>query len=91
MREKFFKTEDFILAATIITSLGTPLLSIEKRSRDRVTFVFHREDVVDDFVEAYRHGHVRVDPLVFTLAQNSVRRRLGDARDESMPTGLMMS
>jgi len=71
-----FKTADSILAATIISTVGATLLGIDTSEPTRVKYIFVGDAVPDGFVNAYERGEVRVDPVMFCLAQNYLRQKI---------------
>jgi hypothetical protein len=71
-----FKTADSILAATIIASVGAILLGIDTIERTRVKYIFAGDSIPDGLIDAYERGDVRVDPVMFCLAQNYLRQQV---------------
>jgi hypothetical protein len=89
MNRSYFKTADLDLAATILAAIGAPLVGLDQRRPDQVRFIFNRKDVIDEFVEAYLRGDLRVEPMAFSMIRQYLSGRLNDRiADESIPTGL---
>ena len=87
--KNYFETADHNLAATIISTIGAPVVAIDRSDPYHVRILFHREDVVDEFIDAYFRGDLRIEPLTFSLAQRYLKNRIDDGIiDESLPTGL---
>ena len=91
MHEQFFETADFDLAATILATIGTPLIGLDRSDPYQVKFLFNRKDIIDEFVDAYWRGDLRVEPVTFSLIRRYLSQRLSEGpEDESLPTGFCM-
>ena len=89
MNERFFETADLDLAATILSTLGAEIVGIERLSSLTPTIIFSRKDVLDEFLEAYWRGELRVEPMMFSLFRDCLKGQLEfQIQDESLPTGL---
>ena len=75
MHEKF-ETTDITLAATIVATIGAPLVSLDRSDPGNIRLAFSREDVQDELVEAYWKENLRVDPLVFSAAQRYIMEQI---------------
>ena len=73
-----FKTADLILAATILATLDVHLIGVDRSNPKDVKFVFKRDDISDEFVEAFGRGDLRIEPVGFMMVLcfvvNKVRR-----------------
>ena len=75
MHEKF-ETTDVNLATTIVATIGAPLVLLDRSDSLRLVFAFNKEDVPEEFVEAYWNGQLRVEPMIFVAAQRYLSRRI---------------
>lgn len=88
MNEQYLETADIDLAAVILSTIGTPLVGLDRSDPYQIRYIFRREDVVDEFIEAYKRGDLRVEPVTFTLIRRYLSRRVAeDSGDESLPGG----
>ena len=60
----FFYTFDLGLSAALI-SVGFSLISLDRENLRKVQFVFHREDGMDEVVDAYWANRLEVKARVF--------------------------
>ncbi|MEK9207206.1 MAG: DUF5659 domain-containing protein [Patescibacteria group bacterium] len=70
----FTKTADLSLAAAIY--LFYPLESIEKQNPRKATFFFKRDSSLDELVESYWRGELKVDPQEYFNALRIIKTRL---------------
>ncbi|PIY72303.1 hypothetical protein COY87_01660 [Candidatus Roizmanbacteria bacterium CG_4_10_14_0_8_um_filter_33_9] len=70
----FFKSSDLSLAVTI--SLWFPLDLIDKTNPKRAEFIFKREQGLDELVESYWSGKLRIEPKQFTSQMRIIKSRL---------------
>lgn len=87
---KYFETADFVLAATIIATTGVQPVRVEG-SPGQARYLFDETQELQALTEAFRAGNVRVEPMVFCLAQRYLQDRLGEAAGphEDSPTGIL--
>lgn len=71
-----FVTEDAVLAAVILTLLNTYLITVDRKNARKPRFTFPQKDVIEEFVEAYERGDLRVEPVVFSLTLASLAERM---------------
>ncbi|MDD5305918.1 MAG: hypothetical protein PHU25_01220 [Deltaproteobacteria bacterium] len=76
----YFVTADVDLAATIITTAGSPIADIDRSDPSRPKIRFNREDVIDELVQAYYRGDLRVDPLVFAMVHRFLRFKINQKK-----------
>lgn len=74
--ERRFLTQDFSLAITLYT-LNYPLREI-LRDQARKTFVFEKDDTLDDTVADYWMGELKVEPKQFYNKSRELKARLKD-------------
>ena len=70
----FFKSSDLSLAVTI--SLWFPLDSIDKTDPKRAEFIFKREQGLDELVESYWRGELKVEPKQYSSQMRIIKSRL---------------
>ena len=88
MQEHYFETADIDLAATILATVGAPLVGVNRNDPFQVRFIFRREEVLPELIEAYNRCDLRVEPVTFCLMRRYLSRRVSeDAGDESIPSG----
>jgi len=59
----FYRTSDLALATVI--SLFYPIEAIDKQDTRRAYFIFKREEGLDELIEKYWRGELRVEPKMF--------------------------
>jgi len=70
-----FETDDANLAATIVATIGAPLLGYDRCDPMHIKYFFFRDDVPEEFIESYERHDIRVEPAVFALAQRYLFRQ----------------
>lgn len=71
-----FRSADLALCATIF--LHRPLTGIVRENPRRAEFLFERFDDLDELIESYWRGEVRVDPRAYFTALREIKARLYD-------------
>lgn len=74
MNNNLFKTSDFALATTI--SLWFPVEMIEKTDPRKAIFYFKRDESLDQLVESYWRGVLKVNPLAYFSQLKAIKSRL---------------
>jgi hypothetical protein len=75
LKEKdFYRTSDLALATTI--SLFYPIEAIDKQNPRKAYFVFKREEGLDELIEKYWKGELRIDPKMFFNQLRVIKARL---------------
>jgi hypothetical protein len=72
--KKLFRTSDLALATTI--SLFYPIEAIDKQNPRKAYFVFKREEGLDELIEKYWKGELRIEPKAFFNQLRVVKARL---------------
>ena len=90
MNNNYFETTDLDLAAAIGAAIGASVLAIHRTTSGRAVYVFDRNEVIDEFVQAVSRGDIRVEPVVFSLIRRSIERRASASVGEDSPNGLAM-
>jgi hypothetical protein len=72
--ENYYSTSDLALSAAI--SLWYPLESIDKTNPQKVTFLFKRDDELDQLVEAFWRGSLKVDPQAYFNQLKAIKSRI---------------
>jgi hypothetical protein len=70
----FYTTSDLSLAAAI--SLWYPLESIDKRIPSKAQFLFKRDEQLDQLIESYWRGELRVSPQAYFNQLRVIKARL---------------
>lgn len=70
----FYRTADLALATTI--SLFYPIEVIDKQNPRKAQFLFKREAGLDELIERYWQGELKVDPQAYFNALRVVKARL---------------
>src|ERR1043166_3565110 len=66
---------DIEVAATLLAK-GYPLLSINKSSRGKATFIFESQEGITAVIDGYWFNRVDVHPLEFATARKNLKSRL---------------
>jgi hypothetical protein len=75
LKEKnLFRTSDLALATTI--SLFYPIEAIDKQNPHKAYFIFKREEGLDELIEKYWRGELRVEPKTFFNQLRVIKARL---------------
>jgi hypothetical protein len=72
--ENFYVTSDLALATTL--SLFYPIEAIDKQSSRRAYFVFKREKGLEELIEKYWRGELRIEPKTFFNQLRVIKARL---------------
>jgi hypothetical protein len=72
--KKLFRTSDLALATTI--SLFYPIEAIDKHNPRKAYFVFKREEGLDELIEKYWKGELRIEPKTFFNQLRIIKARL---------------
>jgi hypothetical protein len=70
----FYRTSDLALATTI--SLFYPIEAIDKQNPQKAYFVFKREEGLDELIEKYWKGELRIEPKTFFSQLRVIKARL---------------
>lgn len=70
------RTGDLSLAATVY--LFEPLAGIDKQDSRRAEFLFERSQELNDLVERFWRGELKVDPRLYFDALRAIKARLYD-------------
>lgn len=62
--------------AVALTTLGFHLENIDRTSSERFQFCFRRQEGLDDTVQAFWRGELRVEPKVLFLNHKLLKSRL---------------
>ncbi|MBI2085951.1 hypothetical protein HYT74_01270 [Candidatus Daviesbacteria bacterium] len=77
--DDYYKTSD--LALTSVLALYFPLETIDKTQNPyKAQFVFKRDRQLDQLIESYWHGKVRVEPQAYFNQLKSIKARLYSER-----------
>ena len=66
MKKEHYRTADVTLAAVILSITSAHLLLVD-RKKEEAEFVFFRDDVPEEIVEAYERGDLRIEPVTFSM------------------------
>lgn len=72
---KPYGTTDFYLATTLVT-LGYKLDVIDHAPNTRAEFLFERKDDLDQAIESFWRGDLRIEPRLFCTNQKMLKARL---------------
>ena len=70
----FYRTADLALSGVIF--LFYPLEAIDKQNPRKAQFLFKRDAGLDELIESYWRGELRVDPQAYFNALRQVKARL---------------
>jgi hypothetical protein len=76
MNNQYFSTFDLALTAAI--SMYIPLDSIDKSNPNRAEFVFKREEGIDQLIQSYWRGDLKVEPKLYFSQLKIIKSRLYD-------------
>jgi len=77
-QQSLFTTADLALAATL--SLWYPLDSIDQTNPQKSFFNFLRDEQLDQFIEQYWRGEMRIEPKAYFSALRVLKVRLHENR-----------
>ena len=72
--EDYFRSADLALATAI--SLSYPLITIDKQNPHKAQFLFKRDSGLDELIECYWRGELRVEPQTYFGALRVIKARL---------------
>jgi len=79
MSQEYYKTSDLALAAAI--SIWYPLDAIDKTENPhKAAFLFRRDEQLDNFVESYWRGELKVNPQMYFNTLKNLKARLYENR-----------
>jgi hypothetical protein len=70
----FYRTADLALATAI--SLFYPIEVIDRKNPRKAQFIFKREDGLDELIESYWRGELKVEPQAYFNALRVIKARL---------------
>jgi len=73
----FFRSHDLALSATIF--LFYPLEAIDRENPHRAEFLFRRDPALDELVQSYWRGELKVNPAAYFNALRVIKARLYSA------------
>lgn len=73
-QNNFYKTHDLALAGAI--TLWYPLEAIDKQNPTKAEFIFPRDEKLDELIELYWRGELRVNPLAYFNQLKTIKSRL---------------
>lgn len=77
--DDYYSTSDLALAAVI--SLSYPLEVIDKtQNPHKALFLFRRDNQLDQLVEAYWRGELKINPQTYFAALKNIKARLYENR-----------
>lgn len=71
----YFKCSDFPLAVSLLC-LGFQLEHIDRSNLKRAKFCFKKSDELDDAVNAFWHGQLKIEPKIFCMNQKVLKSQL---------------
>ena len=75
LKEKdFYRTADLALATAVF--LFYPLEAIDKQNPRKAQFLFKRESQLDELIESYWRGELKVEPQAYFNALRIIKARL---------------
>jgi len=72
--KNFYRTADLALAAVIF--LFYPLEAIDKQNPRKAQFLFKRNSELDELIESYWRGELKVEPQAYFNALRVIKARL---------------
>ncbi|MDP3697161.1 MAG: DUF5659 domain-containing protein [Candidatus Taylorbacteria bacterium] len=73
-KNDFYQTADLALAAVIF--LSYPLEAIERQNPRKAQFLFKRGSQLDELIESYWQGGLKVEPQAYFNALRVIKARL---------------
>ncbi len=70
-----YRVSDLALASTLLC-LGCRLWATDRSDERRVSFVFERNEGLDEILENYWTGQLRVEPVAFFSAVKQAKNRI---------------
>lgn len=75
----YYSTSDLALASAI--SLWYPLEALDRNQNSpKVQFLFKRDEQLDQLIESYWRGDLKVNPQVYFNALKNIKARLYESR-----------
>jgi len=72
--QDYYLTSDLALSATI--SLWYPLDCVDKTDPQKVTFIFKRDDNLDQLIESFWRGSLKVEPQMYFNQLKAIKSRI---------------
>lgn len=72
--DDYYQTSDLALATTI--SLWCPVEAIDKTDPHKAIFLFKRDQNLDQIIESYWRGELKVSPAVYFNQLKAIKARL---------------
>jgi hypothetical protein len=72
--QDIYRTFDLVLAATL--SLWYPLEGIDKTNLQRSEFIFKRDDNLDQLIELFWRGALKVEPKMYFNQLKAIKSRI---------------
>ena len=76
--DDYYSTSDLALATTI--SLYYPLEVVDRTNPHKALFLFKRDDSLDQFIESYWRGELKVNPATYFNQLKILKARLYERR-----------
>lgn len=73
-----YSSSDLALVTTI--SLFYPVEAIDRRNPSKAQFIFKRDEQLDQLIEAYWHGELKVNPASYFNQLKIIKTRLYEER-----------
>jgi hypothetical protein len=71
---QFYTTADLALASAVF--LHFPLEAIDRQNPKKSLFVFKRDSQLDELIEAFWRGELKVEPQAYFSALRNIKARL---------------
>lgn len=75
--KNYFSTPDITLASTIL-HFGIKLEALDPENPNRIQFCFERTKELDELVQLFWRGELKVEPLQFSAAQKILKSRINN-------------
>ncbi len=71
----FFKTNDFLLATTLLC-LGFTIERLDRTNFNKVAFIFKRSEELENTVQAFWNNQLEINPRAFFNSQKELKSRI---------------
>lgn len=78
MNNEHFTTSDFPLATCLMT-LGYQIAHLDRSNPQRVEVAFERDEQLDEIVQSFWRGDLRIEPKAYHLNQKLLKSQLYSA------------
>ncbi len=73
-KKDFFRSSDLALVATL--SIFYPIEGVDRQDQNRAYFLFKRNEALDNLIQGYWRGELRMEPQSYFSALRAIKTRI---------------